>query len=573
MNPNYQRPRNGLLAVRVSTIGQGIDGDSPEAQIEQGERYAPARNIKIVKILTYLESASREAHQPMQDVVNYAIDPKNKIDVIIVKSIDRFTRAGSTSYDLLKSQLEPHGVELEDIYGVISNVKVNTLEHLGVKYRWSEYSPSRKTELLEAERAKDEVRDILSRMIGAQVRYTRMGYWMRSSPYGLKSERVETGNGKRYILVPNEEEAPFIRKMFELRCQGHLSDTKIVEEINRLGYASRYQNRRAKTDKTQITGRTGGHKLTLKRFWLYIANPIYAGVIREKWTEDQPVKARFDGLIDFETFNKANRGKMILSMQDGVVSISKQRPPEHQLRKGSHNAEYPYRKVVTCSECRKPFFGSAAKGRYKYYPGYHCDKRGHHYRVPKDKLEATVEEFVRKVTFTQEYIDALMTALETVWQQRREELGQDEALIDKRIDELKAQAFATVDKIKLLSSPTAIKFMEDELMQVEQELNKLNEEKEQKEKEKPVSFEVVMAYAKYFLQHMDYLLLQQIDPLKKADFFSVIFNETPTYAEIASVTTDSGTNAWDLTGINELFKIKKDTPNPDVSFMVRVTGL
>jgi hypothetical protein len=106
-------------------------------------------------------------------------------------------------------------------------------------------------------------------------------------------------------------------------------------------------------------------------------------------------------------------------------------------------------------------------------------------------------------------------------------------------------------------------------MQVEQELNKLNDEKERKEKEKPVSFEVVMAYAKYFLQHMDYLLLQQIDPLKKADFFSVIFNETPTYAEIASVTTNSGQNAWDLTGINELFKIKKDTPNPDVSFMVR----
>jgi site-specific DNA recombinase len=565
MKPEHQRPRNGVLAVRVSSIGQGIDGDSPEAQIEQGQRYAPLHNIRILKTLSYLESASNEETQPMQNVVDYAIDPKNNIDVVIVKSIDRFTRGGSTTYDLLKKQLEPHNVQLVDIYGVISNVKVNTLEHLNVKYNWSEYSPSRKTELLEAERAKDEVRDILSRMIGAQVRYTRMGYWMRSNPYGYQSKRAETGNGKRYVLVRDDKEAPFIEKMFELRCQGHLSDTKIVEEINNLGYASRYQNRRAKTDKTQITGRVGGNKLTLKRFWLYIANPIYAGVICEKWTQDQPVKGRFDGLVSFDTFNAANRGKLILSMQDGAVTLTKRSAPEYQLRKGIHNAEYPYRKVVTCSECRRPFFGSAAKGRYQYYPGYHCNKRGHHYRVPKDKLEATVEAFVRRVTFSQEHIDNLMEAIKIVWHRRQEELGQSENVLDDRIKALQAQAFATVDKIKLLSSQTAIKYLEEDLMKVEAELTQLNDEKEQKEKEKPISFEVVMEYAKYFLQHMDYLLLQQIDPLKKADFFSVIFDQTPTYAEIASVTLDE----TELTGMNELFKLKFDS----VSSMVRVQGL
>lgn len=561
----YDHPRNGLLAVRVSSIGQGIDGDSPDAQIEQGQRFAPTRNIRIVKIQTYLESASNEQAQPMQDVVDYAIDPKNGIDVVIVKSIDRFTRAGSTAYDLLKKQLEPHNVELIDMYGVISNVKVNTLEHLGVKYPWSEYSPSRKTELLEAERAKDEVRDILSRMIGAQVRYTRMGYWMREAPYGFKSERVDTGNGKRYILIPHPQEAPFIEKMFELRCQGHLSDTKIVEEINNLGYTSRQFNRRAKTDKRQVTGKSGGKKLTLKRFWLYIQNPIYAGVVREKWTEDEPVKGRFDGLVDVDTFNKANRGKLLLSIQNGVVSITKQRAPEFQLRKGSHNAEYPYRKVVTCSQCRQPFFGSAAKGRNKYYPGYHCNKRGHHYRVPKGKLESTVEEFVHQLTFSDRHISKVMKAVEIVWQQRQQGSDQGEAMLDTRIKELRAQAYGIVDKIKLLSSATAIKYLEEELMTVEAEITKLSEEKEQREKEKPISFEVVMQYAQYFLQHMDYLLLQQIDPLKKADFFSVIFDQTPTYSEIASVTGE-GT---ELTGINELFKLK----NLSVSSMVRVSGL
>ena len=41
-------------------------------------------------------------------------------------------------------------------------------------------APSRKTELLEAERAKDEVRNILTRMIGSEIRYFEhviLGYY------------------------------------------------------------------------------------------------------------------------------------------------------------------------------------------------------------------------------------------------------------------------------------------------------------------------------------------------------------------------------------------------------------
>ena len=561
----HQTPReNAIAAIRVSSVRQGTEGDSPEAQKEQIERFAETHNINLKETFIFLESASKDV-QPMQQAINYCKDPKNDVQLFIIKSIDRFTRGGATPYDQLKMQLEKYGVKLVDLYGVISQQKVNTLEHLGVKYRWSEYSPSQKMEFLEAERAKDELRDIMSRMIGAQVRYTRMGYWMRSAPYGYKSRRVETGNGKRYILVPRKDEAPFIEKMFELRCQGHLSDTKIVEEINKLGYESRHYNRRAAIDKTQITARMGGNKLTLKRFWMYMHNPIYAGVICEKWTEQMPVKGQFEGIISFETFNRANRGKLILSQQDKVVTLTKQESPEFQRRKGSHNEEYAFRKAVTCSECRMPFFGSAAKGRYKYYPGYHCNKRGHHYRVPKDKLENAVMELVQRVTFTNDHIDDLMRAIEIVWQKREQDSGKDKAALDTRISGLKAQALATVDKLKMLSSATAIKYMEEELMRIEDQIKELSEQKDKLKQEQPISFEVVMQYAKYFLQHIDELILHQSNRLKQADFFSVIFDQTPTYAEIASVTTE----VPNIPGVNELFRIKK----MPVSSMVRVKRL
>ena len=53
MQPNNQ-PRIGLLAIRVSSDKQGLDGDSPEAQREQGEAYAKAHNIIITKTLMFI---------------------------------------------------------------------------------------------------------------------------------------------------------------------------------------------------------------------------------------------------------------------------------------------------------------------------------------------------------------------------------------------------------------------------------------------------------------------------------------------------------------------------------------
>src|SRR6266704_682135 len=129
MIPDQLQPRRGVLAIRASSAKQGFDGDSPDAQREQGVRFAEQQNIEIIDTLVYLESASKEI-QPMQDVINYCKKHKDEIDVVIVKSIDRFTRGGSFFYDQLKMQLEPFNIDLIDIYGVINNTKVNTLEHL-----------------------------------------------------------------------------------------------------------------------------------------------------------------------------------------------------------------------------------------------------------------------------------------------------------------------------------------------------------------------------------------------------------------------------------------------------------
>ena len=301
-----------VAAIRVSSVKQGTEGDSPEAQKEQLERYVSLHGINLKETFTFMESASKDA-QPMQAAIDYCKDPKNNVQLFIIKSIDRFTRGGSYSYDYLKMQLDGCGVRLVDIYGVIGSGTVNTLDHLGVEYKWSVYSPTKKAEILEAERAKDEIRDIMSRMIGAQIRYARMGYWVRRPLYGFNNEHVETADGKRCILVPDAEEAPYIKKIFELRIQSTMDDDEIIDEINRLGYKSRVRVVRDPKDRSKIVERIGGELLSVKVLRSILENPVYAGVNPEKWTQDKPVKCKFNGLVSMAEFNQANRGKPHIS--------------------------------------------------------------------------------------------------------------------------------------------------------------------------------------------------------------------------------------------------------------------
>lgn len=185
--------------------------------------------------------------QPIVKAIEYCKD--KKIKYLFIKSIDRMTRAGSAIYGLLKTQLAKYGVDVIDVYGVISQQKVNTLEHLGIKYKWSEYSPSFITELLEAERAKSEERDILTRLISAEIRYVRSGYRVRPAPMGYINQRIDTAEqGKRTVLAPHPNEAIWFIRMYELSAQDNLTDQEVVDGVNKLGFKSRIQKLHDKND-------------------------------------------------------------------------------------------------------------------------------------------------------------------------------------------------------------------------------------------------------------------------------------------------------------------------------------
>lgn len=531
----YTKQENAVAAIRVSSLKQGLQGDSPDAQKEQIDQFAKVHNLAIKKYFVFMESASKEA-QPVQEAIDYCINPKNNIQLVLIKSIDRFTRGGSTPYDQMKTQLTKYGVKLVDLYGVIGNQQINTLEHLNIEFPWSVYSPTKKSEILEAERAKDEIRDILSRMIGAEIRYVRMGYRVRPSPYGYVNAKIETSHGKRVILKPHPEESKYIIKMFELRARGDLNDHEVVEEVNKLGYKSRIQYRRNPQDRLQVIGQTGGLKLNIKRFWDYIKKPIYAGVNDEKWTQDQPVKTKFDGLVSIELFNQANKGKVILSEENDGITIYKNKPADWRLVKKIKNPDYPYKRYVLCPECKSNLFGSASRGRSgKKYPAYHCDKQHKSFRVPVQDFNETLESYIKRLRITDEGIKKFKEYILTAWTDRMSNGQQETEDIEGKIKQLEEQKTLIGDKIAMLISEEAIRLMEQKLKEITDQIKDLEDMKGKRE-DQNVNIVMVAEIIGYFLEHLEFILLGGSDPLKRATFFGLIFEELPTYQDLISGT-------------------------------------
>lgn len=553
MSPTSQ-PRIGLLAIRVSSDKQGLDGDSPEAQREQGEVYAKAHNIVITETIILLESASHEV-QPMQKVIDVCKDKSKGFQVVLIKSIDRFTRGGGDYYSPLKRQLTRLGIALEDMYGVIGKQQINTLEHTGFKYYWSEFNPTQKSEYLEAERAKDEMRDIMSRMIGAEIRYTQLGYWMRRPHYGFRSVKIDTKNGKRTILKPDKNEAKFIIRLFEMRAAHVYTNQQIADELNSMGFRSRVTIVRDKYDRTKIKRQIGGRKMTAKMIDQYTSKLVYCGIIKEKWTYDKPVKAQFDGLVSVDLFNEANRGRVFVEIdsRDNII-IKRKAVPDHLKNKQVYNPDYPYKQVVACPKCGKTLSGSATRGKLgKHYPAYHCSRDGHYFRVSKPEFDKTIEDFVRAITIKPEYIDDVIAAIAELWRERQiKQTDANRQRLEHR-ESLQSQIKATVDRMRVVTSETALKYLEEDIVSVEKELAELDEEIA-RQPNLQAEFDQVLQYAKYILEHLSELLLDLCNPLRKAAFFGAIFNKLPTYDEINFGTHKNSPPPE----VNELFQIRTE---------------
>ena len=107
--------------------------------------------------------------------------------------------------------------------------------------------------------------------------------------------------------------------------------------------------------------------------------------------------------------------------------------------------------------------------------------------------------------------------------------------------------------------------MEEDLTKIEQRINNLDTRADEQITEGGVDMPTILTYIKYFVEHLKDLLIDHCNPIMRARYFGVIFDQTPSYAEIACGTAEISK----IPGVNELFKLT----NPGIVDLVRGRGL
>lgn len=183
--------------------------------------------------------------------------------------------------------------------------------------------------------------------------------------------------------------------------------------------------------------------------------------------------------------------------------------------------------------------------------------------VSKPEFDKTLEDFVRTITVKPEYVDDIIAAIAELWRERQaKQLEANQQRLEYR-QSLQNQIRVTVDRMRVVTSETALTYLEEDIISAENELAKLDKEIAN-QPNLQAEFDQVLQYAKYILEHLPELLLDLCNPLRKAAFFAAIFNKVPTYDEIKFGTHKNSS----LPEVNELFRIRMD----DKSFDGDLTG-
>ena len=177
--------------------------------------------------------------------------------------------------------------------------------------------------------------------------------------------------------------------------------------------------------------------------------------------------------------------------------------------------------VVACPKCGKILSGSASRGKMDaYYPTYHCSRDGHYFRVPKAEFDKRLDDF-----------DDIIAAIAELQRERQaKQLEANQQRLEHH-QNLQNQIRATIDRMHVVTSETALTYLEEDIISAENQLAKLDKEIAN-QPNLQAEFDQVLQYAKYILEHLPELLLDLCNPLRKAAFFGAIFNKLPTYEQI-----------------------------------------
>lgn len=362
------------------------------------EELAARKGFYIGEVYTELESGDTISGRPkIQKLIEDCY--KGKYKGILVVEITRLSRGNQgdaqTIMDCLKYSNMNNGVL------VITPTKTYDVAHSQEDEEYMEF------ELFMSRR---EYKMIHKRMDRGRKQAVVEGNYMGAyRPYGYNIVKTKM----KRTLVPNEIEAPYIKKIFEWSVKENLSTFEIAKRLTALG---------APTYKGDIEW----SKDTVKT---YLTNPVYMGKVR--WNNRMRIKTMVNGELKITRPRYHSDQYMLYDgkhMKDALVDEETFREAQKKFYKDRTRSGLklinPLASLIYCKKCGKALF-------YQPYKHNRIDRYAHRPNTDGCKVKsAIVTDVIAAVTH------ALKTYVDDFEVKVKNTPDTDENIIEKQIEEL-----------------------------------------------------------------------------------------------------------------------------------------
>ena len=313
--------KKAIIYTRVSTDEQAKNGGSLSDQEEKLRKYCDNNQIEIVAHFQDDFSAKTFNRPEFNKLLTFLKKYKNDVDWLLVSRWDRFSRNIRESYNMIDT-LEGIGPRIQAIEAPLDMDIPEQRILLAIYLVAPEVENTRRG---------------MNVSIG-QRKAIKDGRWPRRAPLGYRNSRDENN---RPTVVPNEQTAPLVQKVFKEFSCGNITQEELRLKFNKKGL-----------------------KLTKSNLSLLLRNKFYVGQLHLPATKVEPelfVNGIHEPLISTLVFNKVHS---ILTGRNTRRNTPprKQRKPELVLRGN-----------ILCPKCNEKLTGSRSKGNGGYYYYYHCN--------------------------------------------------------------------------------------------------------------------------------------------------------------------------------------------------------
>ncbi len=357
--PKRRQGTNALIYTRVSSKEQADTGNSLETQLKACEEYAARKGYNVLEHFggTY-ESAKDDERKEFQRMLKFIKQHKNKVDTILVYTIDRFSRTGGNAIYLTEN-LQKAGVRLESCLHQIDTSTSSGELNQGILLLFGKFENQQRRE----------------KCMAGMVEALKKGYWMGKAPMGYDSV---IRNGQQEITINKMGE--LIRLAFLMKAKEGKSNTAIIGKLKSMGLFLYNQ--------------------TLTKIF---RNPFYCGVITNKLLGTEVVEGKHESLISRAIFFKVN-------------DIQLANPQGYTVQKEDENL--PLRQHIKC-ECGTMFTGYEMKKKGLHY--YKCNRIGCKCNKSAKSLHEQYLSLLKSYQIEPRLLPALKVALTGVFDELNEQ--------------------------------------------------------------------------------------------------------------------------------------------------------